>query len=67
MTTLGYVKCPGAQRYLPKKRTLGALREAAAQCRGCATVHPSAVLRDRSGRRGEAYRAFVDDLRMAAP
>lgn len=29
------------------------------------TVHPSAVLRDRSERRDEAYRAFVDDLRGA--
>lgn len=29
-----------------------------------ATVHPSAVLRDTSDRR-EAYRAFVDDLRVA--
>lgn len=26
----------GAQPYLPERRTLGALREAAAQCRGCA-------------------------------
>lgn len=30
-----------------------------------ATVHPSAVLRDRSDRRDEAYRLFVDDLRSA--
>ena len=30
-----------------------------------ATVHPSALLRDRSDRRDEAYRAFVDDLRSA--
>lgn len=30
-----------------------------------ATVHPSAVLRDRSRRHDEAYRAFVDDLRVA--
>ncbi len=30
-----------------------------------ATVHPSAVLRDRSDRHDEAYRAFVDDLRGA--
>lgn len=30
-----------------------------------ATVHPSAVLRDRSDRRDEAYQAFVDDLRSA--
>ncbi|BBZ24084.1 UdgX family uracil-DNA binding protein [Mycolicibacter hiberniae] len=30
-----------------------------------ATVHPSAVLRDRSEQRAEAYRAFVDDLRVA--
>lgn len=30
-----------------------------------ATVHPSAVLRDRSGRHDEAYLAFVDDLRGA--
>ncbi|BBY22107.1 UdgX family uracil-DNA binding protein [Mycobacterium stomatepiae] len=29
------------------------------------TVHPSAILRDRSERRDEAYRAFVDDLRGA--
>ena len=28
-----------------------------------ATVHPSAVLRDRSDRHDDAYRAFVDDLR----
>ncbi len=30
-----------------------------------ATVHPSAVLRDRSDRRDEAYKAFVGDLRSA--
>jgi uracil-DNA glycosylase len=30
-----------------------------------ATVHPSAVLRDRSERRDEAYELFVDDLRSA--
>jgi uracil-DNA glycosylase family protein len=30
-----------------------------------ATVHPSAVVRDRSERRHEAYRLFVDDLRSA--
>jgi DNA polymerase len=30
-----------------------------------ATVHPSAVLRDRSDRRDEAYKLFVDDLRSA--
>jgi DNA polymerase len=30
-----------------------------------ATVHPSAVLRDRSDRHDEAYRLFVDDLRSA--
>ncbi|MBV9321174.1 MAG: uracil-DNA glycosylase, partial [Mycobacterium sp.] len=30
-----------------------------------ATVHPSAVLRDRSDQREEAYRSFVDDLRSA--
>ncbi|MGB8390959.1 UdgX family uracil-DNA binding protein [Mycobacterium sp.] len=30
-----------------------------------ATVHPSAVLRDRSERHDEAYRLFVDDLRSA--
>jgi hypothetical protein len=30
-----------------------------------ATVHPSAVLRDRSDRHDEVYRAFVDDLRGA--
>lgn len=30
-----------------------------------ATVHPSAVLRDRSDRHDEAYRLFVDDLRTA--
>ncbi|BBZ74012.1 UdgX family uracil-DNA binding protein [Mycobacterium paraseoulense] len=30
-----------------------------------ATVHPSAVLRDRSDRHDEAYRLFVDDLRNA--
>ncbi len=31
-----------------------------------ATVHPSAVLRDRSDRRDEAYRHFVGDLRSAS-
>lgn len=31
-----------------------------------ATVHPSALLRDRSDGREEAYRLFVDDLRGAA-
>jgi DNA polymerase len=30
-----------------------------------ATVHPSAVLRDRSDRHDEAYWAFVEDLRVA--
>jgi uracil-DNA glycosylase family protein len=30
-----------------------------------ATVHPSAVLRDRSDRHDDAYRLFVDDLRSA--
>ncbi len=30
-----------------------------------ATVHPSAVLRDRSDRHDEAYKLFVDDLRCA--
>jgi len=30
-----------------------------------ATVHPSAVLRDRSDDREQAYRSFVDDLRSA--
>jgi uracil-DNA glycosylase len=30
-----------------------------------ATVHPSAVLRDRSDRHDEAYKAFVGDLRSA--
>lgn len=30
-----------------------------------ATVHPSAVLRDRSDRHGEVYASFVDDLRGA--
>jgi uracil-DNA glycosylase len=30
-----------------------------------ATVHPSAVLRDRSDRRDEAFTLFVDDLRSA--
>lgn len=30
-----------------------------------ATVHPSAVLRDRSDQREEAYRSLVDDLRSA--
>jgi DNA polymerase len=29
------------------------------------TVHPSAVLRDRSGDHDEAYGRFVDDLRSA--
>jgi uracil-DNA glycosylase len=31
-----------------------------------ATVHPSAVLRDRSDKHDEAYQAFVDDLRSAS-
>ncbi|OBA80194.1 uracil-DNA glycosylase [Mycobacterium sp. 1164966.3] len=30
-----------------------------------ATVHPSAVLRDRSGDRDEVYKSFVEDLRCA--
>ncbi|GAB1811645.1 UdgX family uracil-DNA binding protein [Mycobacterium sp. MUNTM1] len=30
-----------------------------------ATVHPSSVLRDRSDRHDEVYKAFVDDLRSA--
>lgn len=30
-----------------------------------ATVHPSSVLRDRSNRHDEVYKAFVDDLRSA--
>jgi uracil-DNA glycosylase len=30
-----------------------------------ATVHPSAVLRDRSGNRDEVYKSFVEDLRSA--
>ncbi len=30
-----------------------------------ATVHPSAILRDRSDRHAEAYGSFVDDLRAA--
>jgi DNA polymerase len=34
------------------------------RARVLATVHPSAVLRDRTDRR-EAYRGFVDDLRLA--
>jgi uracil-DNA glycosylase len=32
-----------------------------------ATVHPSAVLRDRSDRHDAAYKLFVDDLRRARP
>jgi uracil-DNA glycosylase len=32
-----------------------------------ATVHPSAVLRDRSDRHDEAYKLFVDDLSRARP
>ncbi|MDT5147669.1 MAG: uracil-DNA glycosylase [Mycobacterium sp.] len=32
-----------------------------------ATVHPSAVLRDRSDRHDEAYKSFVEDLRSARP
>jgi DNA polymerase len=31
-----------------------------------ATVHPSAVLRDRSDQHDEAYRQFVADLRKAS-
>jgi uracil-DNA glycosylase len=31
-----------------------------------ATVHPSAVLRDRSDRHDEAYQSFVDDLRRVS-
>jgi DNA polymerase len=31
-----------------------------------ATVHPAAVLRDRSDGHRETYKLFVDDLRQAA-
>lgn len=45
-------KQPGAQRYLPERRTLGALREAAAQCRGCTLYRDATRTVFGEGRRG---------------
>ncbi|MGB3473869.1 MAG: UdgX family uracil-DNA binding protein [Mycobacterium sp.] len=45
-------KEPGAQRYLPERRTLGALREAAAQCRGCTLYRDATQTVFGEGRRG---------------
>lgn len=45
-------KEPGAQRYLPERRTLHALREAAAQCRGCALYRDATQTVFGEGRRG---------------
>lgn len=45
-------KEPGAQRYLPEQRTLGALREAAAQCRGCTLYRDATQTVFGEGRRG---------------
>ncbi|KLO29682.1 uracil-DNA glycosylase [Mycolicibacter heraklionensis] len=45
-------KEPGAQRYLPERRTLDALREAAAQCRGCALYRDATQTVFGEGRRG---------------
>lgn len=45
-------KEPGAQRYLPERRTLGALRNAAAQCRGCALYRDATQTVFGEGRRG---------------
>lgn len=46
-------------------RSLPGLAGSSGRPQVLATVHPAAVLRDRSGKRDEAYRAFVDDLRVA--
>ncbi|WP_046300687.1 UdgX family uracil-DNA binding protein [Mycobacterium sp. UM_Kg27] len=46
------VKEPGAQRYLPERRTLGALRDAAAQCRGCTLYRDATQTVFGEGRRG---------------
>lgn len=46
-------------------RSLPGLAGSSGRPQVLATVHPAAVLRDRSERRDEAYRAFVDDLRVA--
>lgn len=45
-------KEPGAQRYLPERRTLSALREAAAQCRGCTLYRDATQTVFGEGRRG---------------
>lgn len=45
-------KVPGAQRYLPDKRTLGALREAAAGCHGCELYRDATQTVFGEGRRG---------------
>ncbi|WP_420094315.1 UdgX family uracil-DNA binding protein [Mycolicibacter longobardus] len=45
-------KEPGAQRYLPERRTLGALRRAAAQCRGCGLYRDATQTVFGEGRRG---------------
>lgn len=42
----------GAQRYLPERRTLGALRQAAAQCRGCTLYRDATQTVFGEGRRG---------------
>lgn len=42
----------GAQRYLPERRTLGELREAATQCRGCALYRDATQTVFGEGRRG---------------
>jgi DNA polymerase len=45
-------KAPGAQRYLPDSRTLGALREAAARCHGCELYRNATQTVFGEGRRG---------------
>jgi DNA polymerase len=45
-------KVPGAQRYLPDKRALGALRDAAAGCRGCELYRDATQTVFGEGRRG---------------
>ncbi|UVO13064.1 UdgX family uracil-DNA binding protein [Mycobacterium sp. SVM_VP21] len=45
-------KEPGAQRYLPERRTLSALREAAAQCHGCSLYRDATQTVFGEGRRG---------------
>jgi len=63
-----------ATPFLPERRTLDALRDAAGDCRGCdltpvviATIHPSSILRGRDGEAREAQRTMlIEDLRVAA-